>query len=253
MAVIIIFGVLAAVCLAYYIAIVSYAGFSSAFSAVWLIAAVASAFIAAAAFIIRRKGIRVPAGAKAAFGALLGAAVIFFGFVEGLIISGMNYETESGLDYVIVLGAQVRGTRITRSLARRLERAAKYLEENPGTAAVVSGGQGEGEDISEAQAMRDYLVSRGISGDRIIMEDKSTNTGENIDFSMALIEAREGGNNPKIGVITNNFHVYRAVKICKKKGYEVNGIAAPSDGILFINYMVREFFAVVKYKLAGAI
>lgn len=253
MVITVICGILAALCTTYYIVIISYAGTSATFSMVWLLAAAIFAVTAAAAFIVKRRHITVPTGLKAAFGTLLAAAVIFFAVVEGLIISGMNYKTESGLDYVIVLGAQVRGTRITKSLAKRLEKALWYLENNPETVAVVSGGQGTGEDISEAQAMRDYLVSKGISEDRIIMEDKSTNTGENIDFSMKLIEEDKKTDSPRIGIITNNFHVYRAVKICEGKGYGVNGIAAPSDGILFVNCMVREFFAVVKYKLSGAI
>ena len=253
MIVTIIFGILAALCMTYFVVIISYAGMSSSFSAVWLAAAAVFAVLAAAAFIVRRRNISVPAGLKAAFGVLFAAAFIFFAVVEGFIISGMNYKTESGLDYVIVLGAQVRGTRITKSLAKRLEKALWYLEENPGTVAVVSGGQGNGEDISEARAMRDYLVSKGISEDRIIMEDKSTNTGENIDFSMKLIAQDAETDSPRIGIITNNFHVYRAVKICEGRGYSVNGIAASSDEILFVNYMVREFFAVVKYKLSGAI
>lgn len=253
MVVTIIFGILAVVCAAYFFVIISYAGLSSSFSAVWLAAAVVFALIAAAAFFVRRRHISVPAGLKAAFWALLAAAFIFFAVVEGFIVSGMNYKTESGLDYVIVLGARVRGTTITRSLAKRLEKALWYLEENPGTVAVVSGGQGNGEDISEARAMRDYLVAKGISEDRIIMEDKSTNTGENIDFSMRLIKENAETDTPRIGIITNNFHVYRAVKICEGKGYDVNGIAAPSDEILFLNSLVREFFAVVKYKLSGAI
>lgn len=249
----VIFGILACLCLAYYLIIIAYAGISSAFSPVWLFAFVAFALIAVAAAMIHRKHIRVPVGIKVTLGVLIGAAVIFFALVEGLIISGMNYKTESNLDYVIVLGAQVRGTRVTRSLAKRLATAAEYLNNNPGTVAVVSGGQGTGEDISEAQAMRDYLVANGIDGDRIIMEDKSTDTGENIDFSMKLIAEASDKDEPRIGVITNNFHVYRAVKICEKKGYDVNGVAAPADGILFINYMVREFCAIVKYRLSGAI
>ncbi|MCM1307967.1 MAG: YdcF family protein [Butyrivibrio sp.] len=253
MVITVVFGVLSVLCMAYYIVVISYAGTSSSFSAVWLLAAVLFAVAATAAFIIRRRQIRLPAALKAALAVLLAAAVIFFATVEGFIISGMNYRTESGLDYVIVLGARVRGTTITKSLAKRLEKALWYLESNPGTRAVVSGGRGDGEDISEAQAMCDYLIANGISEERIIMEDQSTNTEENIDFSMRLIGEDAGTDNPRIGVITNNFHVYRAVKICEGMGYCVNGIAAPSDGILFVNSMVREFFAVVKYKLSGAI
>ncbi len=85
------------------------------------------------------------------------------------------------------------------------------------------------------------------------MEDKSVNTAENIEFSMKKIKEHSKKELPQVGVITNNFHVYRATAVCKKSGYEISGIAAESDKILFINYMVREFFAVVKYKCSGII
>ncbi len=253
MAVTLIFGLLAALCAVYYIIIVSYSGFHTAFASVWAVLVAFFLIIALTALVLHRKHIKLPVGIKAALISVLCIGVVFFAAVETVIVSGMMHKPSDDLDYVIVLGAQVRGTRITKSLGKRLETAYDYLKNNPDTVAVVSGGQGTGEDISEAQAMRDYLVERGIPEERIIMEDKSTNTDENIEFSMDIIQNDSDSGEFSAGIITNNFHVYRASAVCAKKGYDVEGIAAPSDERLFLNYMLREFFAVVQYKVTGRI
>ena len=104
------------------------------------------------------------------------------------------------LEYIIVLGAHVQGTRLTLALLERTRRALQYLEENPETKAVLSGGQGEGEDISEAQAMCNYLVEHGIDRERLILEGRSTSTTENLKFSLEII-----GLDHSVGVVTNNF------------------------------------------------
>ncbi len=113
-------------------------------------------------------------------------------------------KARENLDYIIVLGAHVDGTRMTLALLERTRRALLYLEENPGTRAVLSGGMGDGERISEAEAMYRYLTEHGIDGGRLIREERSTNTKENLDYSLELI----GSTEPAIGVVTNNFHVF---------------------------------------------
>ncbi len=253
MVVVVVFGILAVMCMAYYIVMISYAGVSTSFSPVWLAAAVICAIIAVAAFVIHKKCIKLPLGLRVTLISILGIAVAFFIAVEAVIVSGMVRKPSDNLDYIIVLGAQVRGTRITKSLKKRLETACDYLERNPDTVAVVSGGQGIGEDISEAQAMYDYLIEHGINEERIIIEDKSTSTQENIELSMDIIYNTENAVQPDIGIVTNNFHVYRATAVCEKMGYQVQGVSAGSDEILFGNYMLREFFAVVQYRVTGKI
>ena len=109
-------------------------------------------------------------------------------------------KARENLDYIIVLGAHVDGTRMTLALLERTRRALLYLEENPGTRAVLSGGKGDGERISEAEAMYRYLTEHGIDGGRLIREERSTNTKENLDYSLELI----GSTEPAIGVVTNN-------------------------------------------------
>ena len=163
------------------------------------------------------------------------------------ILWAAGRKPDEDLEVLIVLGAQVRGTRVTNSLKRRLDRACTYLEEHPQTVAVLSGGQGRGEDISEAEAMKAYLLKCGIESSRLLMEDKSTTTWENLKFSHSLYGKSCSGQDlhgEKTGIVTNDFHVCRALMMAKKQGYEkVQGVPASSNPVLFLNYLVREFFA----------
>ena len=171
-----------------------------------------------------------------------------FLFTEGCIISGFSKNTDKELDYIVVLGAQLKTTGPSRVLQYRLDTAYEYLTAHPDTKAIVSGGQGSNEPASEAQGMYDYLVKRGIEPDRIVLEDKSVNTEQNIRFSKEFLQADAD----KVGIVSNNFHVFRAVKLAKAAGYRnVVGIAAPATAFYLPNNMLREFFGVVKDFLMG--
>ena len=151
------------------------------------------------------------------------------------------------LEYIIVLGAHVQGTRLTLALLERIRRALQYLEENPETKAVLSGGQGEGEDISEAQAMCNYLVEHGIDRERLILEDRSTSTTENLKFSLEII-----GLDHSVGVVTNNFHVFRGTAIGKKCGCkEIYPIPSRYRSWRLLIYIPREILAIIKDKIMG--
>lgn len=166
---------------------------------------------------------------------------IVFWAIEILILCAMVVLPQNRLKYIIILGAQIRGKQITGSLKRRLDRGLRYLQDNPETICIVSGGRGKGEDISEAEAMADYLKACGIKEECIRKEDKSTTTWENLTFSCSYIEDL---NKDKIGIISNNFHIYRAMKMARILGYrKVFAIPASTNMIVFPNYMVREFFA----------
>ena len=152
------------------------------------------------------------------------------------------------LEYIIVLGAHVEGTRLTLALLERTRRALQYLEENPDTKAVLSGGKGEGEAITEAQAMCNYLTEHGIARDRLILEEKSTSTKENLAFSLRKI----GTCNWSVGVVTNNFHVWRGAAIARKCGFrEVAMIPSRYRSWRLLIYIPREILAVIKDKLMG--
>ncbi len=173
-----------------------------------------------------------------------------FGVTEGLIIRNAVEEPQKNADYIVVLGARVNGTRVTLNLKYRLDVALDYLIKNKDTKVVVSGGKGKGEDITEAKAMSDYLVKNGIKNDRIILEDRSKNTNENLKFTAELI----GSKTKKIVIVSNDFHIYRAKCIAKKMGYtDVSGASAKTKPITIPNSFVREAFAVIKYKIFNQI
>lgn len=170
------------------------------------------------------------------------AAVTFFAITESRVIGAMNEPEQNNLDYIIVLGAGVNGTVPLRPLKLRIDYAYDYLSRNPETMAVASGGQGFGEDISEAECIRRNLVNRGIDENRILLEDKSTSTEENLKFSKVFIE-----NGASVGILTNSFHLYRAEKIAEAEGYQdVHGLAGVTLMPMGIHYVVREFFGIVR-------
>lgn len=179
------------------------------------------------------------------------AGVILFVVVEGCILSGFGAKGEENLDYIIVLGAQVREDGPSNVLKNRLNIAYDYLVENENTICIVSGGQGSNEPCAEALGMYEYLVEKGISPDRILMEDESLNTVQNITNSSALFDKETA----RVGIVTSNFHVFRSVRIAKKLGIQnVCGIAAYVWPKYFLpSNMLREFFGVVKDFLCGNI
>lgn len=173
--------------------------------------------------------------------------LLLFVVVEGLILSRFRGDAGPGADYCIVLGAQWKKSGPSDVLRRRLDRAVEYLKENPNTIVIVSGGQGPDEVIAEAAGMRQYLMDAGIEGERIRMEDKSTSTRENLAFSAVFFDKE----NVRTVIVTNNFHVFRAVKIAQKQGYQAEGLAADSVVWMVPNNLLREFFGVVKDFLTG--
>ena len=157
-------------------------------------------------------------------------------------------KVPENLDYRIVLGAHVNGTRLSRALRFRVEKAEEYLRENPRTLAVLSGGRGVDEKISEAKAMADYLLAHGIERERLLLEERSVSTAENLRFSLELLPDRK----QKIGIVTNNFHIFRSVAIGRKLGCEkIWGLAAPYPSWKLLWYSFREVLAIVKDKIVG--
>lgn len=235
-----------ALCIFYYTAIGVYTGGYGRSNLVWLLLGI-FLFMAAAA---RRFGILPPKPVLYVAGIVLASGFLVFAAAECLVISQMNAAAEDGVDYLLVLGAKIRGDRVTRSLKYRLDAAYEYLVENENTIVIVSGGQGADEVTSEASVMKAYLEQRGIASNRIWMEDKSTSTAENLSFSRKLMK----GESPLVAVVSNNFHIYRAMALGRRQGLSgIQGIAAKTDPYLLPNYMVREAMALVKDKVAGNI
>lgn len=168
-----------------------------------------------------------------------------FVVVEGWIVwNGFRAVPQISSDFIIILGAQVRGTKPSATLKYRLDKGYEYLMANPETKAILSGGQGPDEIITEAEGMYHYLVEKGISESRLILEDESHSTRENLINSFALIDAET--KNATVSVVSNRFHILRAQMQAKKLGRIVGGIGAKSYPYLIPNYYFREFFAVLK-------
>lgn len=200
------------------------------------------------------KGFRLPAPLLWTAGLVIGVVCFLFTVVEIRIFTVMHQSPPQNLEYIIVLGAQVKGTRPSLALEKRLRKAQEYLEENPQTRAILSGGQGDGEDISEALCMSEYLIEHGVEEGRLLLEDRSTTTLENLQFSEEILRRQGASKHASIGILTNNFHVYRALRLAEHMGYTDScGIAASSDWRLQPHYLVREFFALIKEKVRGNI
>ncbi|MBO5318340.1 MAG: YdcF family protein [Ruminococcus sp.] len=165
------------------------------------------------------------------------------------MVRTMNDRPKNDRTTLVVLGCQVKNGKPSRMLKSRLDTAYEYLSEHDTVNVVVSGGQGDDELISEAQCMRDYLVEKGISSERIFMEDKSANTEENLRFSLELIE--KNGLCSDITIVTDGFHQLRAELIAKKLGAGSNNIPAPTRWYLFPTYWVREWFGNVYFIILG--
>lgn len=191
-------------------------------------------------------------------GALLVVFLLYFTAVELLVMTGIRSKGETGLDYLIVLGAGIYGTEPSAALRSRVDTAIRYLNENPDTVVIVSGGQGADEIISEAECMARLLSEAGIDASRIIKEEGSSTTVENLRYSYEIIGSlhpdlsRTDEKEIAIGVVTSNFHVFRAVTTAKAQGgYQICGIAAPFAGTLLPHYIVREFLAFTADGIRG--
>ncbi|MFJ7727644.1 YdcF family protein [Neobacillus sp. NPDC097160] len=179
------------------------------------------------------------------FGCLVILCLIYVGFLQFKINQYSHLEAPKNADYVIVLGARVKGSVPSLAFASRITAAAVYLKENSHTIVIASGGKGSGEDISEAETIKRELVKQGISENRIILEDRSTDTYENIEFSKKLIPS-----DAKIGlVVTNNFHLYRAISIARDRGLDVQGLPAKTPWKAVLKSYSREYLAITKFYL----
>ena len=146
----------------------------------------------------------------------------------------------------MILGAGLKGDRMSLSLQQRMIKSLEYINNNPNTKIIVSGGQGADELLSEAEAMKNFLTSHGVKENKVIIEDKSTNTFENFQFTRNLLSKIDKSENIKLTIITNNFHMYRAKMLARRQGFIAYGVAAPLHPLLVPNFYLRESFALIK-------
>lgn len=170
--------------------------------------------------------------------------LIFLIFL-GILIVIYKYSgsmPEKKVSYIIVLGAKVNGRMPSESLKSRLDACYDYytIEDEGDMMIVVSGGKGDDEEISEAEASKNYLVSLGINPDKIILEDKSVNTFENIKNSLKLIDKSKG-----FAIVSNSYHLFRAKMTAKYLGADAELISARTpSSILLVSYL-REVLSVI--------
>lgn len=175
---------------------------------------------------------------------VLGIGTVCFCLTLGSIVTSAKTDAQNQ-STVIVLGCAVQGKKPSYTLKTRINAACDYLEKNPDSAAVLSGGQGNGENISEAQCMYNILTENGIDPQRLYLEDRSTNTKENIAFSKEIIE--ENDLSSDIAVVSSDYHLKRATMICEKNGFEnVRRISAESIYFDKPTFYLREVLGVVK-------
>lgn len=177
---------------------------------------------------------------------LLSLVLLSFIVVEGLIINSAVASPASQADYLLVLGAGIRGEQIKPLLQQRLDCAINYLITHPDCTAILSGGQGHGESISEAEAMQRYLVQHGIAESRIIKEEKATSTFENLSYTKAILAKQGSAEKAGLVVVTNDFHLFRTTLLAQRLGLNATGLPCRTALIDIPHCYVREYFAVIK-------
>lgn len=179
---------------------------------------------------------------KIVIASLLGVGVTAFVVLFLMIFSAYRETETKPVDYLLVLGVQMRDDGPSAVLKYRLDRAAEYLKEYSEAKCIVSGGQGENEPCSEAEGMKTYLVAQGIAADRVILEDQSSNTRENFIYSVPMIPEEA-----TVGVLTSDFHMRRALYLAEKMCVEDPvAIVADSTVLYAPNNVLREVFGLIK-------
>ena len=243
----VIFGLLAFLSFAYCASIAFFMGYGTLFFLIW--GGIALVF-AGLSYLMLKPDIlnKIPKFIRRVFAGIVFIGIAVFLVIEGMIMNKFASKPAAGADYCIILGAQWKENGPSYVLKERLDAALEYLKENEGTIAIVSGGQGANESISEAAGMRSYLLEAGIPDERIIVEDKSSNTYENLVYSGTYMDRA----NQRCVLVTNNFHMFRALCIARRQGYgHPEGLSAGSYPAMLPNNLLREFFGVVKDSIVG--
>ena len=224
------------------------------FSALLCLCATAVLFIFYLLEHFARRGHRAAAWCELALIAALLLGFSLFTVLETMVVRGsFADESDAPVSAVIVLGAGVNGETPSLTLRTRIDAAAAYLEEHPDVPVVLSGGQGPGEAITEAECMRRALVRRGVDESRLYPEERSTSTHENLRYSRAILE--ELGVDPaqRVAIVTSDFHLCRARLMW---GGDTAAVPAHLPSALYfqcltVNYFIREAFGLAAYFVYG--
>lgn len=191
---------------------------------------------------------------RVTFSVLLTVFFLVVGITGLLVICQGAAQPECECQYVVVLGARAENDGPGVTLNERIRRAYDYLTENPNAIAVVSGGKGEDEPISEAQCMFNALTAMGIDENRIWLEDQAASTWENLKFSLDLIEEKTGRRPDAVGAVSSEFHLFRVQVYARDCGVSVAGIPAKTENpVRWLHYFVREVAGVWHYLILGGL
>jgi len=179
-------------------------------------------------------------------GILFGAGMVWCAVLTGLIFFGASAVPPQDAT-VVVLGSKVSGHVPSADLMARIQAAKDWMTAHPGTACIVSGGQGAGELETEAVVMKRTLVNMGIESSRILMEDRSTTTQENLQNALALIDQK--GMSRNLAIVTDEYHQYRAGCIARKLGAQPYSVQAHTPWYIFSACYARELLALTKYLI----
>lgn len=171
------------------------------------------------------------------------AGVLSFSIALGSVIASSTTNA-TNQSTVIVLGCAVYGDIPSTMLSARINEAYNYLEQNDNAVAILSGGKGNGENISEAECMFNILTEKGIDKNRLYIENKSTNTEENLKFSKQIIE--KNNLSSEVAISTSDFHLKRATMIAEKQGLVPHRISAKSGFFAIPTFYVRDTLGVIK-------
>lgn len=163
--------------------------------------------------------------------------------IETVLMVNATCRKPQGECTLVVLGCRVYGERPSRTLNERIEAAYEYLIAHKDAIAILSGGKGDDELISEAECMYRQLVAKGIDAKRLIREDRSTSTRENLEFSNKIII--ENGLNRNIALVTSGFHQYRALKVADKINEHNYAVSARTSLIMLPAYYIRELYGIL--------
>ena len=254
--------VLGSLSVLYFLGYIIQFGFNNSFSFFFLGLGVFLIAMGTIHILSHNETIYVPRWVHGIYHVLVAISICLFAIIETLIIFASTTEPQDNADYVVVPGARVIGDRPSKNLKRRLDCAYDYFYKFPNTVFILSGGKGDGENLPEGEAMKNYLYDKGIPAEQMIIEDEAVNTKENVSNITNIImnDSNITSHNTKkmkdikVVVATNRFHLYRTEKLFENRGFQqVSGIGAKSKLYTVpLNY-TREFFAVVWYKLQALI
>lgn len=165
-------------------------------------------------------------------------------YVVSAVLNLIHIRKNHNFDYIVVLGAAVFGDKVPPLLAGRIEKGLQLLERNPNAKIIMSGGQGPGENLPEGEAMAKYAIEHGAPEERILIENESTDTRENLQNSRRMMPEEA----PEIAVVTTSYHVFRALILARQQKIKCVGYGAKTKWYFTLNALIREFIGYLSLK-----